>query len=301
MKIVRPIEVTDTVLTFSNVPETDYAAWASGTTYALGDRVLRLAANVHQIYESAAGSNVGHDPLTDDGTHWTLVGADNRWSMFDAVVQSQTTHADAIDATLAIPGRIDTVALLNLSATAVEVTLTDATDGVVYDKTFSLVSPSGITDWYAYFLEPIERLGDLILTDLPAAYANATLDVSITESGATVACGVLIPGLSKDVGGTQYGASLGIVDYSVKTADEFGNFGVVKRAFSRQANFQVFVANSYVDKLINLLSDYRATPILYIGDDDYTASAVYGFYKDFTVAISYPDVSVCSIELEGLT
>jgi len=300
MKIVRPIAVTDAVLAASNVPETEHAAWAGGTTYAAGARVLRISTDIHRVYESVVSSNVGNDPLADDGSKWLLIGADNTWSMFDGVVQSQTTHADSVEVTLDVPGRIDTVALLNVSATSAQVTVTDAIEGVVYDETRALVSPSGITDWYAYFFEPIERLTDIVFEGLPP-YANPTVDVVLEGAGETVACGALIAGLSKDLGGTQYGASLGIIDYSVKTKNDFGEYSIVERAFSRKASFAVFVENTLVDQVMRLLSDYRATPILYLGSTRFAASAVYGFYRDFSAVISFPDVSVLSIELEGLT
>lgn len=277
-----------------------YGAWASGTSYNLGDFVTRTTTNVHSVYQSAVASNVGHDPLTDTGTNWTLVGSDNRWAMFDAVVQSQATRADQIAVTLNVPGRIDTVALLNIAGISARVTLTDAVEGVVYDETRNLVSSSGITDWYGYFFEPIERLTDCLFDDLPP-YAAPTLAVTISETGQTVACGVMIAGLSRDLGGTQYGAQTGITDYSVKQADDFGNYQIVKRAFANRATFQVWVDNGLVDAAQRLLASYRATPTLYVGDDDYAATMVFGFYKDFTLTISYPDVSVLAIELEGLT
>lgn len=298
---IRPIDVTDTVLASSNVPETEYAAWASGTTYAAGARVIRTSTNVHRVYQSIAAGNVGHDPLTDTtATYWTFVGADNRWAMFDDLVQSQTTRADQIAVTLNVPGRIDSVALLNLSGISARVTMTDATEGVVYDQTQNLVSPSGIDDWYAYFFEPIERRTECFFEELPP-YANATLAVTIAETGATVACGVLKAGLSKEVGGLQYGAQVGITDYSVKQADDFGNYTIVKRAFADRATFQVWVDKSQVDVVKRQLAALRATPILYFGDDDYASTAVFGFFKDFTLTIQYPDVSVLAIELEGVT
>lgn len=300
MKIVRPIAVTDAVLASSNVPETEYPTWSNSTTYALGARVLRLSTNIHRVYESAVASNVGHDPLTDTAGNWTLVGSNNRWSMFDQVVQSQTTHADSIAVTLSLTSRTDTVALLNVDATSARVVMTDAVEGVVYDQTEGLVSSSGITDYFAYFFEPIARKSDVVFEGLPP-YANAQVAVTLSETGQTVACGALIVGLSKDLGGTQYGASLGIVDYSVKQQDSFGNYSIVERAFSRKASFSVVVENGVVDQLMTLLSGYRATPILYLGSSSFAASAVFGFYKDFSTVISFPDVSILSIELEGLT
>lgn len=40
MKIIRPLSITDTRLADSNVPETDYAEFSMGTTYAEGDTII---------------------------------------------------------------------------------------------------------------------------------------------------------------------------------------------------------------------------------------------------------------------
>ena len=48
MKIIRPITITDGMITGSNVPETEYSAYNAGTTYSGGDRAI----SAHKIYES---------------------------------------------------------------------------------------------------------------------------------------------------------------------------------------------------------------------------------------------------------
>jgi hypothetical protein len=299
MKLIRPLTVDTSTLVSSNVTESE-AAWAVGTNYASGATVYKAISGIHQKFTSLVNSNLGNDPETDDGTHWQADGPTNRWRMFDDGVQSQTTNADSIDVAMDLAGRLDSVCLFNISATSARITLTDPTDGLVYDETFNLVSNSGITDWYAYFFEPIVRVTDLVTTNLPP-YAAAELEIVLSEVGETVKCGELVAGLSKDIGVTSLGAQLGITDYSVKQADDFGNFTVVERAFSKNAEFDVLVENGKVDYLQSLLASYRATPIVYIGEDAYTSTAVFGYYKSFTTQISYPDYAICSLQVEGLT
>ena len=38
--VIRPVEITSAMLIASDVPEADYAAWNSGTSYAAGARVI---------------------------------------------------------------------------------------------------------------------------------------------------------------------------------------------------------------------------------------------------------------------
>lgn len=273
-----------------------YALYNAGTTYADGDIVI--SATTHRTYESLVGSNLGN-ALTDT-SKWTDIGPTNRWSMFDGSVTSQTSNPESIEVTIQTTGRIDSVALLNVDAAEVTVTMTDSVEGVVFNETFSLVSPSGIIDWYAYFFEPIERLADLYVGDMPP-YAGAEIDVVLDGAGSTAKCGGLVLGLSKQIGETIYGSGVGIIDYSRKTTDTFGNFSVVERAFSKRANFTVNVPIGLTDQVQVLLSRYRAEPIVYVGSDRFGATLVYGFYKDFNVEIENPSYSVCNLQIEGLT
>jgi hypothetical protein len=117
----------------------------------------------------------------------------------------------------------------------------------------------------------------------------------------TVSCGAVIVGLSRAIGGTAFGANLGITDFSIKQADDFGNLTVVERAYQKTGEFTVFVRSAFVDTLQDMLAGLRARPALYIGDDAYGSAAIYGFFKEFVTAIQYADVSVLTIQIEGLT
>ncbi len=301
MKIIRPITITTAALTASNVPETDYAAWNSGTTYALAQRAIYISGNNHWIVESLQAGNINHVPtgLATD-TWWLKIGNTNRWKMFDQAVNSQTSNLDSINDTVTLSGRADSVALLNISGASVQIQMTDTIDGLVYDQTYSLVSDSGINDWYRYFFEPIVRLTDFTIGDMPP-YNNASINVVISDAGNTVLCGCCIFGLSQYLGATQYGMSLGITDYSVKQQDDFGNYTILERAYRRTSDMSLWVENNYIDQLVSALVTNRATPTVYIGADNLSSSIVYGFYKDFSVNVSYPDISLCTLSLEGLT
>lgn len=256
---------------------------------------------VHRIYESLQAANLAHYPLiAASATWWVYVGDTNRWKMFDGSISSQTSNLSTIDVTFATSGRVNSVVLMNVNAASVRIVMTDAIDGVVYDATTSLVSDSGITDWYAYYFEPIERIADYAVVTLPP-YNNATIRVLLTDTGNTVLCGACVLGLSKDIGTTQYGMSVGIQDYSIKQRDSFGNYSILQRAFNKRADMQVWVDGALVDKLQTLLASYRALPVVYIGTTAYGSSIVYGFYKDFTVSVAYPTKSICNMTIEGLT
>jgi len=171
---------------------------------------------------------------------------------------------------------------------------------VVYDSTYSLTYTDGIDNWYSYFFEPILRKRDNVEIDMPR-YSDPIIDITLTGTGELVACGACIIGTRFDIGGTQYGARSGIDNYSIKTRDNFGNYNILERAFSKRADFTSWVNNGRIGAVQDILSDYRATPIVYIGEEGFSNTIIYGFYKDFSIDITYPTVSICTTTIEGLT
>lgn len=300
MLLVRPMAVDDAALLSSSVDEDDHTAWNAGTAYAKGVRVRVVATDYHKVFESQQDGNTGHDPADDDGTWWIEVGPTNRWALFDGVYQTQTEAVDEFEVQIQAAGRIDTVGFQNISGSEVQVTLTDAAEGVVYDETFSLVSTAGIDSWAAYFFEPLQRKRDLTVTGLPM-YANPIMDIAVRAPGGTAKCGELLLGQSIELGGTRWGANVGIRDYSRKDTDDFGRTTVIERTYSKRGSFQVVVRNTRLDLVTQTLADYRATPVLFIGSDEFGAMQIYGYARDWGVDVAYPDVSILGLEVEGLT
>lgn len=298
MKLIRPYDIVDATLTSCNVPETDYAAYNPATTYSLGDRVIVVGANIHKIYESLQAANTGHTPATEP-TWWLDCGATNKWKMFDHLVNNQTEYTGNMQFTLTCVGRINAIAFLNVYASSIRVIATDAIDGVVFDRTTNMQSNMGIVDWWSWFFEYPTWNSTLVITDLPI-YSDLVFSITITGIGGISKCGECIIGLSKELGDTLYGATVGIQDYSVKTRDTWGNYTIQERAYSKRANFTLDVPNGAIDNLEITLAGYRATPILYVGANQYGSTAILGFYKDFSINIAYFSFSTCSIEIEGI-
>ena len=298
MKLIRPETVTDTIFQSSDVAENDHAAWASGTTYADGDKVIVTTPNIHKIYESQQGANTGNDPTTDDGTYWLEVSSTNRWKLFNGIVQEQTEQAGGMEYVLQSPTVINSLALINVDCAEVTVEVEDSTEGVVYDETFSLVSDSGIQDWYAYFFEPIVRDDRLAILDLPP-YANADITVTFTDTG-TAKCGALIIGQFADLGFSQHGANISIVDYSVKATDAEGRITVTPGAYANKMEVDVVLDTAVYGVVRKTLTDLRTTPCAWIAEDDNRNSIIYGYYREFDIILSNPTTSRCSLEIEGL-
>lgn len=299
MHFGRPVTITEAMVVTSNVAET-LAAYNAGTTYASGAQVRKAKGGVQHGFTSAQNSNTGHDPATDDGTWWSDDGPTNRYLMFDGSRGTQTANADSIEVEIDLSGLglINAVAVQNVDADEIRIVQTDALEGDVYDETFSMISNSGITDPYAFSFTPITRIADLTMIEL-LPYADSTLTLEVLNPGGTAKCGEVLPAWVRDYGGTRWGGTVAIQDFSVKEDDGFGGFDVTERAFRKTAELEILVANAMIDTVVDDLSRLRATPILWIGDKDYGALSIYGFVKDWTAEFG-PTTSLLRVQIEGL-
>ncbi len=301
---------TGTGFIYSNLAETDYAAWVSGTTYAIGDRVIRTTATTHAIYERVV-AGAGTTAPEIDSTNWIRVGPTNRWSAFDDSPSTLSSNSEYVTYILK-PGKINSVALLEVDAREVAINFYTDDGGLIEQQYYAyknLSDNSGIGNWYEYFYEPFYYQTSFATTDMLNAslldlpqYSNTILCVTVRKAGSTASVGVIATGIVYELGKTQNGMSLSIVDYSKKDTDDYGNTILVRRKFSKRVSATFFLYSSKVDVVSNLLTQYRATPVVWIGADaQYSSLVVYGFYRDWNIGIPNNIGSTCTIEIEGLT
>lgn len=268
---------------------------------------INATATVNVTVTASGSSNYNMNPATDT-LHWITVGATNKWSMFDQSVTSQTSGTGEVVVAVVLGKRVDSAIGLNISAGKAQLSMVDSSGTLSYSSSSSLVASSGVQDWYSFFYEPIIRSTDYTVTTIPVGASSGGVLVSrVSDATGTAGIGGLVLGLSKDVGVTASSAKVGITDYSVKAQDDFGNYTITPRAFNKTADFTFYLDSTDVDTLENLLSSYRATPVVYIGSntdagqDQYNAATVYGFYKEFSIEIAYKSTSICTLSVQGLT
>lgn len=294
MMLLTPIAVTAANLTASNVAEDDAPAYNAGTTYAVDDEVIYA----FRLYRSLVGSNTGNQPDTSPA-QWQDRGAINRYKAFDALIETQTENADTIDVTIDPGAVVNAVALFRLEANSVRVVVDDPVEGVVYDETRTLQDNDLITDWYAYFFEPIETRSRVLFADLPN-YRDATVQIIVDNTGGTAKAGAIALGALRGLGVTLFGTTFGILDYSRKERDAFGNFEIVERGFADRISFDVSIDTPSANRIKRLLTAARTTPVVFIGTTNREETVVYGFYRDWQVVLGNAVFSDVSIEVEGL-
>lgn len=301
MKIIKPHLITDSMLVSSSVVENDYPAWVSGTTYALGARVIRTG--VHKVFERlvAGAGTVAPELDTTSPAVWLAVGPTKKWAPFDNVVGTLATGASPLNYTLRT-GFTDSLALFELSGRYVDLVMKDATGGaVVYQKRIDL-EVTDIETIFDWFFTELDLRTDIVITDLPGQYASAELSITLTTTSGTASVGVIKPGLISDLGETQYGAKVGIDDYSRKERDAFGNTVITERAYSKRGSFTMMTTLGTFNRIYRTLAALRATPCVYIGTEEvgYEPLLIYGFFTSFNIDITYPNYHLCSLDIEGL-
>jgi hypothetical protein len=294
MKVIKPVTIADAQLISSSVPETDYTAYSAATNYAVGARAIYA----HKVWESVQTPNTGKTPGTN-ALYWAEIAPTNRWLMFDSEISTQTQAASTLTVVIK-PGLVDSLALIGLQGAMVSITVRDGLTGPVVYTYSSALDGSVVQDWYQYFYQPFIPILSLVLTDLPL-YGSAHITVSITGTG-TIKCGSLIAGQSYELGDSQFGASIGIIDYSKKTTSLSGSTTFSRGKSSKRMSLQIIVKNFNLDNVFRTLDDLRATPSVWIGTTaaGYQALTIFGFYRDFSIEIAYPTESFCSLEIEGL-
>jgi hypothetical protein len=292
----RPVDVTAAMLTSSNIAEpaaSDPAAWVSGTSYTAGTSYVSRA-STHRKYLCQVSTS-GTTAPESDAAHWLDAGPLNRWAMFDAANESASSNSSTITVTLTPGERVDCIAFDNVDADTIRVQA-----GSTYDQTIQLRTRV-VEGWWDYFFERFAFKTAAVFLNLPPISTNV-ITITITKNGGTAMCGTCKLGLRYRVGGTRYGASSGMLDYSYRSTDQFGNTTVIEGAYAKRMNVALWVKNEKAEDTKRLLETYRATPLVWVGAGNlFSSLIIYGYCRRFEKVIDLPNYSVFTLEIEGLT
>jgi hypothetical protein len=297
MEMIPPTTITDAMLHSCSIAEpsaTDtglsgyQGAYAAGTSYSIN--AIVLVAATHLLYISLVNTNQGNTPGgAGNETKWLEYRATERWLPFDGKVTNQAAAATSIEYQL-LPGvAIDSMSLHNIEAETVTVVLKDGLDGATLE-TWTEDTYDDTNELY---------ISDIVKTNF-AACATPHFTITIANSITTAKVGEIVIGNKENIGTTRFTPTIGIIDYSVKEVDTFGNYTVLERAYSKRLTCSTVVLNTALDLTYNTLAERRALASVWVGSDLYASMIIYGFYKDFSIVLSYPTFSICELEIEGL-
>ena len=91
MRVIKSIETTDAILTYSNILENEHPLWVSGTTYSIDAKVIYK----HRIYNRIV-SGAGTTTPDLDLVRWSDLGATNKYRMFDNIISSVSSRTGGV-------------------------------------------------------------------------------------------------------------------------------------------------------------------------------------------------------------
>lgn len=274
-----------------------YQAYSGAATYALGDRVQDNTA--HMIYQSAQAGNIGH-ALTDTAW-WLEVSANNVWAPFDEEIG---TASECLSPMVIVmrPGSTSGLGMFDADARTAQVVMKDVPGGTtVYTREIDL-DATIIESFFDWFMSDFEQLTDVVLTDLPAQFASCELTVTLTATSGNAGIGVLKPGRVIGIGKTKMGAKAGIISYTKKVRNDFGNLTIVRRSNSKKNTLAVVTEASRFNSIYRTLTALDGILCVFIGSlrAGFEPLLVYGYFTEFSIDIDYSLTHLCALEIEGV-
>jgi len=215
----------------TDVPETDYQEWLVGTNFTAGDYCIVAAQ--HKIYRALVNVTGGSSPEIDilaATPKWQEVGATNRWKPFDTVVNSQASQITSTTWVLQ-PGLIDSIAVLNMDATDVQIVLADqdgnlVTNGTAWTGATGTTQPTG---W--------DKVGT------PADFLIDSGELKITSDAAG-------EGISQTVAVTA-GTEMQLIGVYRNTASDIAQYAIYDVTHSADIKATTDLASSIVNSVIS--------------------------------------------------
>jgi hypothetical protein len=281
LSVLVPLAITTSAFVSSTVAETDYAAYASGTTYTIGNRVISPA--THRIYESLRDGNIGKDPtlvVNQSGTApwWEDIGATNKWAMFDDQI-STPTKADGSLTVVLRPGAFNALYLVGIDATGLSITIKDAPGGNIIHTQTDALEGSQPDDYWDYYFMPFKPQTDF-LVEVVDPYAAMELSLTLTSPG-TVSCGMLSIGDLRDLGLTQRDAKAKPKSYSYIKTDDFGKTTIKRRRSARDLEASAVIDLAEANSVLATIEAVQDIPAAWIasGTPEFAGLRSFGLGK----------------------
>lgn len=300
MRVIPPIAITDARLTSSSVPENDHPAWAAGTAYAVGAKVIRTT--THRIYERLVAGTTAALPEVDT-TNWLDIGPTNRWAMFDLERNSQTTAAGTITVVIAPGQRIDAIALMGLDADSITITMTVA--GTVRYTHAENLTQRPTLNWTDYHFGPFKYKPSVVRFGLPP-YAGASITVTITSARPSVKCGAIVLGRSTYIGKVLVDPESDRITFSRIDRDAFGNATLNKRNTTPKTSQTLFMPAHLVPVVEALRKDLDSVPAVWSGMDDrnensyFESLLILGIYRTWPIRMPSVTHAQATLTLEEI-
>lgn len=313
MITARPISIRSAQIISSSVPypDTGETLWAVGADLAVGDtRAYYIAADdLYHKFEckTAHTAAVGKEPQAypDDETNewWIDLGAVNKFAPFQL---DRNTQNDAVSPYVVsvTPGeRFTALAISNTIADDVKLEVLDADNNVVSSETKQLLVRD-VYSWYDWLYAEHRQIKKTLFTDLSPISTNK-LKLTFTRASGNVRAGLIIPGVSHDIGEAKYQAKITWENFSTFNRSFDAEVKLKVRRNVPSNNIQLLQDKDQVDRIKNLINDLNGEVTFWAGivettDGYFDSLLTIGLYKKYDFSIDYPLAATANIEIQEL-
>lgn len=290
----------------SDFPDSAYALWQSGQQYDDGE-IVRYedysgaygALATVSLYKSTVANNATEP--SSDNVSWVFYGTDNKWAMFDNLLNTTSVINTGTNSVGSVIFRIDeasTLQLLNLHCDYIVTRYYNSTNGNLHvvqgSEETHIINSSGLSsDDFAFKTQ--------FQLDIPPPPNTNTRYIELEfhrSNGFDIEVGMVLFGeeytINADV---TYGLEAELTNYSSVKEDDFGNLELRKRAEADRLNCTVIYAKSEFQTIRRIFKRVQGEYVLLIPleDEAYSSLTLFGVVQSFKQIIQYSTQSAANL------
>lgn len=264
---ISPVVVSDASVTSSTAVThlPGEVQWNGTNAYTKGQIVYRTIASVERRYENQIpGTN--STPPEDDSNRWYDLGATNKMSMFDSMVNTQSIAPNTLTVVFR-PGAFDAIYLANMDGRSLNITTRESPGGPIAYTINNSLDGAAPPDYYEYFFSPFRQSTDFTATEL-VPFANSEVTLTLSNPGGTARIGVASLGsLVSLLAIPERGAKVKARNYTKTTTDSRGVSQYNRGRKARDLSFSITVPIAQASNLADAMDAVSDTPCAVIGGD----------------------------------
>ncbi len=290
--IVGPqIQITDAMITASNVSTAgEPAAYDAATTYAADAEVTYE----DYVFVSLQSSNTGNTPPdSNESAWWVRSRAINKMKPFEHDIRrvrlyDQCANADTITYTIEPGVRFDMIGFFNLDAITVQVVVTSASAGEVFNETIDLADNTEIVAFWTHRFSGFDYATEKVFLNVPI-YSDAEIEITIDNTGGIAKVGQICIAQQIDLGTVIENTELRSRSFSTVEQDFNGQFtSYVNRGSVRIIDYKLAVTTEDARRLQRVFArDIENKPVMFTAgaDTEKFGTTVFGRGTDFRLPL----------------
>ena len=283
-----------------------YDEWDENTEYAWNTTVVYS----NHIYRNIVKENKGVEPDLNTGK-WLLFGVDNAFAMLDLHSHTDTIMDKGLPyiETVFTAVGFDYIGFGNVRGSTVDITEYASNGTEIRTKTHKIgnVRTCAIT-WHDYYYCGIPDQLDLgkgkAIDFLHGSISpdTAKIRVRINKNSDDIAsCGSMIGGKAKDIGNTQFGVNIRLVDYSIKERDNYGITSIERRDSQEVFTCDITFPAKHTQIIKREVKANLGKVVMIIAepekDSNYDNLITLGYIEDFQININNGIESIASMKI----